>query len=377
MRRALALARLGEGLVEPNPMVGAVLLDDRQQLIAEGWHERFGAAHAEAAALKRAGPRARGATLFVTLEPCCHQGKTPPCTEAIIAAGVRTVVVAHRDPFPAVNGQGLARLRAAGVEVQTGLLESEAARLIAPFAKLVLAGMPYVHAKWAMTLDGRIASRLGRSRWISSPASRAAAHRLRGRMDAVAVGLKTVLADDPLLTARPRGPRTPTRVIIDSLALLPLESRLVASIDQGPVLVAATQAAPDQRVAGLRRRGVEVFVGPAVEGPHGPRVDLSSLLRDLGRRQFTNVLVEGGGRLLGSLHDGGLIDELHVFIAPKLLGGELARCAVAGQGADQPPELPSLVDPIVERLEGDVYIHGALARQTAAEPAAAGAARAF
>jgi len=264
MRRAIELARLGIGLVEPNPPVGAVIVDDELRLIGEGWHERFGGAHAEVAAIAQAGAKARGGTLFVTLEPCCHTGKTPPCTEAVIAAGLKRVVVGMSDPFPQVAGRGIRQLREAQIDVEVGLLGPEARLLAAPFCKLVETGLPYVHAKWAMTLDGRIASHSGASKWISNAASHALAHKLRGRMDAILVGIGTVLADDPLLTARPAGPRTATRIVFDGRGRLPIDSQLVRTLDQAPLLVVTGPQAPRESLARLRDKGVEVFeCGPA------------------------------------------------------------------------------------------------------------------
>ena len=370
MRRALVLARQGEGCVEPNPMVGAVVLDADGHTVGEGYHQRFGEAHAEVNALAQAGKLARGGTLVVTLEPCCHHSKTPPCTQAVVAWGVRRVVAAMQDPFPKVAGGGFAQLREVGVEVDVGLLEAEARRLTAPFCKLVETGMPFVHAKWAMTLDGRIASRTGASRWISGPESRAVTHRLRGRMDAIVVGIGTALADDPLLTARPPGPRNATRIVLDSHARLPVESQLVRSVDQAPLVVVTGPAAPEERVSKLRAVGVEVLVvAAAVRSRHAPRdephdakrddcVDLRELLRELGRRQFTNVLVEGGGRVLGAFFDQQLINEVHVFIAPKILGGSAAVSPLAGLGLSSPEESPSFLDRTVEQLGADVYIRG-------------------
>ena len=221
MARALAEAGRGRGSVEPNPMVGAVVVRDGT-LVGVGHHELFGGPHAEVNALARAGGLAAGSTLYVTLEPCCHQGKTPPCTEAVIGAGMARVVAALRDPFPKVDGGGAARLRAAGVEVSMGLMAEEAARLNGPYLKRLATGLPYVLAKWAMTLDGKTASRSGDSRWISGPRSRALVHEVRGRMDAILVGIGTVMADDPSLTARPTGPRTPARVVLDGSARLPV-----------------------------------------------------------------------------------------------------------------------------------------------------------
>lgn len=366
MRRAIELARRGEGYVEPNPMVGAVVVDDALRLIAEGWHEQFGGPHAEVHALRRAGDLARGATLFCTLEPCAHQGKTPPCTESVLAAGVAKVVIGSHDPFPQVNGRGIARLRQAGVSVETGLLDHDVRQLNAPFRKLIQHGQPWVHAKWAMTLDGRIASRTGASQWISNALSRGRVHDLRGRMDAILVGVGTALADDPLLTARPPGPRTAMRVVLDSHARLPLDSQLVRTAREGRVLVATTEQAPSARRSSLAAEGVEVLVlpnttrtgAPGRGGPDGGRVDLQALLQALGARRMTNVLVEGGGGLLGALHDQRLIDEVHVFVAPRLLGGAAALSPVLGWGVDHPSAGLSLPQPVVEVLDGDVYVSG-------------------
>ncbi len=361
MQRAIELAHRGIGFVEPNPPVGAVIVDDGLQLLGEGWHERFGSPHAEVQALAQAGTAARGATLFVTLEPCCHFGKTPPCVDAIIAAGLRKVVAGMGDPFPQVAGKGIERLRQAGIEVETGVEERAVRRLTAPFCKLVAAGRPYVHAKWAMTLDGRIASATGASKWISNVRSRAAAHALRGRMDAIAVGIGTVLADDPLLTARPAGPRVATRIVFDSQARLPFESQLVCTAREVPLVIATAPSARRDSVARLREMGVEVIeCGTAPSDGGNGRTDPGALLAELGRRRMTNLLVEGGSELLGSFFDAGLIDEAHVFVAPKLLGGSGAKSPLAGAGRSSPRELPDLVDPEIEVLDGDVYIHGAL-----------------
>ncbi|MEX0700829.1 MAG: bifunctional diaminohydroxyphosphoribosylaminopyrimidine deaminase/5-amino-6-(5-phosphoribosylamino)uracil reductase RibD [Planctomycetales bacterium] len=357
MRRALELASRGLGRVEPNPPVGAVIVDDRWRLLGEGFHERFGGPHAEVAALRAAGERARGGTLFVTLEPCRHHGKTPPCTRAAIAAGVRRVVVAMEDPSPHAAGRGVAELRAAGIEVEVGLLRAAAARLAAPFIKRVSTGRPWVHAKWAMTLDGKIATRTGSSRWISNESSRAVVHALRGRMDAIIVGARTAERDDPLLTARPPGPRVAARIVVDRDAALPLESQLVRSLEQAPLLVAASPAAPDENVQRLMDAGVEVL---RFETEASGAIPIAALLDELGRREMTNVLVEGGGELLGAFFDAGEIDEAHVFIAPKLIGGRAAVTPIAGTGLPEMPQLPSLDDPRIELLEGDVYVHGPL-----------------
>jgi diaminohydroxyphosphoribosylaminopyrimidine deaminase / 5-amino-6-(5-phosphoribosylamino)uracil reductase len=355
MRRGLELARRGIGFVEPNPAVGAVIVADDGHVIGEGWHARFGGAHAEVMALAEAGEAARGATLFVTLEPCCHFGKTPPCSRAVIAAGIRRVVVATVDPAAHVNGGGIAELRAAGIEVEVGLMADEAQRLIAPFAKLMTTGLPWVHAKWAMTLDGKIASKTGSSRWITNEASRAVVHQLRGRMDAILVGIGTVLADDPLLTARPPGPRTPIRIVLDSSARTPLESQLIQTAGEIRTAVAVTRQAPEVRCAALRTAGVEVLEFPEDSTGHP---NLGAVLGELGRRRLTNILVEGGSQVLGHCFDMAVIDEVHAFIAPKLIGGLSARSPLAGQGLAEMSAALRLDPSTVEMLDGDIYLHG-------------------
>lgn len=352
MQRALALAERGRGAVEPNPLVGAVIVQEGV-VVGEGWHQRYGEAHAEINALAQAGARARGATLYVTLEPCCHWGKTPPCTEAVIKAGIHRVVAAMRDPFPRVDGGGIAQLRSAGIAVEVGLGETEARRLNAPYLTLVLLHRPYVHAKWAMSLDGKIATADGDSKWISGPASRERVHRLRGRMDGILIGIGTALADDPLLTARPPGPRAATRIVLDSHGRLPLSSQLVQTAREIPVLLAVASA-PADKMEGLRSAGIEVLIVPDRDG----RVDVVELLAELGRRRFTNLLVEGGGEVLGRFRDADLIDEVHVFIAPLLLGGSGAVSPIAGEGATRIAEGMRLQRWEVEVIAGDVLLHG-------------------
>ena len=351
--RALELAERGRGAVEPNPLVGALVVRNGA-CVGEGWHQRYGGPHAEVHALAAAGDAARGATLYVTLEPCCHHGKTPPCTDAVLRAGVSRVVAAMADPFPQVAGRGAALLRAAGVAVEVGLCEPEARRLNAPYLKLLATGLPYVHLKWAMTLDGKIATRTGDSKWVSNVASRRRVHELRGRVDAVVVGLGTALADDPELTARPPGPRTATRVVLDDRGALPVTSLLVVTARDVPTLVATTAAAPAGWAAQLREAGCEVLPLPAPEG----MPDVRALLAELGRRRFTNFLVEGGGQVHGSFLDAGAVDEVHVFMAPRVAGGGDARTPVAGRGAERIAEALALPHSTVELLDGDVYFRG-------------------
>ena len=337
-------------------MVGCVIAQG-EQVIAEGWHQRFGGPHAEIEALRSAGAAARGATLYVTLEPCCHFGKTPPCTEAVLAAGIAEVVVAQPDPFPAVAGGGIRQLQQAGVAVTTGVLAEQAGRLNAPYRKLITRGRPWVLAKWAMTLDGKLATRAGDSRWISNASSRAVVHRLRGRMDGILVGRGTALRDDPLLTARPPGPRQALRIVLDSRASLRDDCQLVRTARSVPLLVVVGPEAPDDQMRRLEAAGCEVWTA----GGDTPAQRVQHVLDELGRRRLTNVLVEGGGQLLGSLLDAQEIDEVHVFVAAKLVGGEQAVSPVAGTGLPTIAAALTLERPCSECLEDDVYIHGRVA----------------
>lgn len=357
MRRALALAEQGAGRVEPNPMVGCVIARGAE-IIGEGWHARFGGPHAEVVALEVAGPRAAGAVMYVTLEPCCHHGKTPPCTDAILAAGVREVVVAQQDPFPRVAGGGVAALRAAGIHVDVGVLEDEARHLNAPYRKLLSDKRPWVIAKWAMTLDGKLATTTGASRWISGEASRQIVHQLRGRVDAILVGRGTAEMDDPLLVASPTGPRVAARIVVDTRASLPVNSQLVRTARQFPLIVAAAADAPLSHVERLTLAGCEVLLLAGAN--HAERLD--ALLAELGKRQMTNVLVEGGSELFGALADAGQIDEAHAFIAPKYVGGVAAVTPLGGAGVEDMAHAWRLTTPTIEIVDGDVYIHGHVKR---------------
>ena len=356
MLRALALARLGIGDVEPNPAVGAVITDSDGCLISEGYHAKFGGPHAEVEALLRANGSVTGAMVYVTLEPCSHHGKTPPCANALINANVGRVVVAIEDLAPHVAGQGIQRLRDAGIHVDVGTCSEQATMLIAPFQKLQLKQQPFVHAKWAMTLDGKIASRTGSSKWISNEKSRARVHQIRGRMDGIITGIGTVLADDPLLTVRPPGRRTPTRILLDSKARLPLDSNLVQSLTESPVLLFVSESAPTENVAALRNSGIEVI--HAKLDQQSNTLDLDDVLNELGRREMTNVLLEAGGKVLGAFWDAQQIDEVHCFIAPKRIGGVAALSPLAGLGLESMEQSPQLQHSSVETFDGDVYING-------------------
>ena len=348
MKRALALAARGRGAVEPNPMVGAVIVRNAR-IIAEGWHKRFGGPHAEIEALRSGGRRARGAEIFVTLEPCSHFGKTPPCADALIAAGISRAVVAMKDPFRKVSGRGIARLRKAGITVDVGLLGQEARDLNAPFVKLRTRNLPYVIAKFAMTADGQIAAASGDSHWVSCEASRRLVHKLRGRVDAIVIGVSTAIADDPLLAARPKGARVAARIILDSRARLPLGSRLVRTAREIALLVVATRSAAASRIRALERAGAEVIVQP-----RRGRVDVKSLAGELARREMTNVLVEGGAQTTGSFFAAKLVDEVWIFIAPKLIGAGVSP--VSGFSIPRMRNAISLKNVAHEKIGSDILI---------------------
>ena len=348
MRRALELAERGRGHVEPNPLVGAVIVR-AGTIVGEGWYQKFGAPHAEVIAFMQAGDRARGADLYVTLEPCCHHGKTPPCTDAVIQAGITRVFAALEDPFPQVAGKGAEQLRAAGIPVVFGLCNEDARRQNAPYVKLLGTGRPYVHAKWAMSLDGKIATRTGDSKWISNEASRRRVHELRGRMDGILVGIGTALADDPLLTARPPGPRVACRVILDSKAQLPATAQLVRTTAQVPTLIVTCAA----HASTLKAAGCEILRLP---GDGNGRVDLLSLLDELGRRRWTNLLIEGGAAVLGSFFALDAVDEIHAFVAPKVIGGDGAKSPIGGRGIDSIVQSGAWITETIENIDGDAYV---------------------
>lgn len=352
MRRALTLAARGQGRVEPNPMVGCVLVRGGK-IVGEGYHHRFGGPHAEVEALRDAGQAARSATAYVTLEPCCHYGKTPPCTDALIAAGVRRVVAAMADPFPRVCGQGVSILRKAGIRVDIGLGEAEAVRLNGPYLKRQRLGRPWVILKWAQSIDGKIATRTGDSQWISGEQSRRWVHKLRGRVDAVIVGVGTATHDDPQLTCRQGRPsRTATRIVIDPHLRTPAKALLVRTARQTPTILVASRDARPARMKPLVKAGVEILTVRATRNG----LDLAAMLAELGKRGMTNVLVEGGGKTLGAFHDSGLADEAVVFVSRRLIGGEAAISPLSGRG---PAMMTDVRHPIRTTLthmgDDDVY----------------------
>lgn len=391
MRRALKLAARGLGAVEPNPMVGCVIVRDPKttdcakiapdcanadsvcadcadfadetaeaRIVGEGWHRRYGGPHAEVDALAAAGDAARGATMYVTLEPCSHFGKTPPCCDAVIAAGIRRVVVATRDPFPKVDGSGIEKLEAAGIEVKVGVLENKARELNAPYWTRLTKNRPWIIGKWAMTLDGKIATRVGSSYWISSDESRLLVHRLRSRVDAILIGSRTAMEDDPKLTVRlPEGEtplRTPTRVVFDSGGTLSAFSELALTARDVPLLLVFGPEAPAEKKVFWESKGAEVLV---IDAPTREQ-RLILLMNELAKRGMTNVLVEGGGELLGRLFDLEMIDEVKVFVAPKIVGGKEAVVPVGGVGRELMRKAATLKNRKTETVGPDILIGGAV-----------------
>ena len=350
----VALTHAKNGRPSPNPHVGAVVVRDGE-LVASAHHERAGTDHAEVVALRAAGARSVGASLYVTLEPCNHHGRTPPCTEAIIASKVARVVIGCRDPNPHVEGDGATKLRAAGIEVVVGVREEKALAWIAPWAKHITLGLPYVSLKLALSLDGRIATRTGESKWVTGPDARAKVHLLRSRSDGIAIGIGTALADNPRLTVRDTPGESPLRIVFDTKLRLPIDSRLVQTARDVPTLVLCGVDAPVIAEEELAAAGVECVRGPvSAEG----RLDVLAALRSLAQRGIVSLMVEGGAELAGSLLAGRYADELHVFVAPILLGPRGRAGAVDWAGPDTPQKAPRIASPAWELVGNDAYVHG-------------------
>ncbi len=350
MRRAIALAEQGVGWTAPNPMVGAVIVKDGR-VIGEGYHRKCGELHAERNALAALTEPAKGATMYVTLEPCCHHGRTPPCTEAILEHGIARVIIGSRDPNPLVSGKGVETLRAHGIAVEQDVLRSECDALNPEFFHFILTGRPYVVMKYAMTLDGKIASHTGVSQWITGETARAHVHRLRGRFAAILAGIGTVLADDPMLNCRLPGAHQPVRVIVDSHLRIPLDSQLCRTAGQYPTVVAYAVCSED-RVRALNALGVRAVCLPGADG----RVDLRALMDWLGQEKLNSVLIEGGGQLHEAALRAGVVNHVCAYVAPKLLGGAEAKTPVEGLGADTPDGAAQLSGLQVTQLGGDLLL---------------------
>jgi diaminohydroxyphosphoribosylaminopyrimidine deaminase/5-amino-6-(5-phosphoribosylamino)uracil reductase len=354
MRRALELAARGVGQVSPSPLVGCVVARDDGEVVGEGFYLYEGVKHAETRALEQAGARARGATAYVSLEPHAHQGRTPPCTVALIKAGVRRVVAPVEDPNPLVSGRGFMHLREAGVEVQVGLLAEDASRLNEKYIHALRHARPFVHLKLACSLDGRIATRTGDARWITNETSRARVHQLRHEYDAILVGAGTANADDPLLTDRSRLPRHRplTRVLLDDSLQLSPGSQLAQTANDSPVIIFTSDTADERAAATLQERGVEI-----VRVPGGAR-DLAWVLENLHGRSLQSVLVEGGATVAGMFLEAGLVTKVSFFIAPLIIGGSDSKAAVAGTGATRIADATRLRNVQITQHDSDVEITG-------------------
>lgn len=364
LEEALELAQRGRGWTSPNPVVGAVVVNG-DGVVGRGYHRRYGAAHAELEALHEAGSRARGGTLYVTLEPCNHYGKTPPCTEAIAKAGIARVVLGCLDPNPK-SKRGMEALRAKGIEVVSGVLEKACREANAPFFKRMRTKLPLVTAKWAMTADGKIATARGDSKWITSPAARAEAHRLRGEHDAILVGIGTVLTDAPLLTVRLGLPDQgepawqPRRVILDSMARTPLDAPLWTAEGGGPIVIFVTPGAPADRRKALEEKGAQVVELPEETDGERKMLPVRAALEYLAEAGALSVFVEGGSEVLGSFLDARMVDRVAVFVAPKIVGGRDGVTAVRGRGVDRVSESLDMQVTGVRQVEQDVLIEGRL-----------------
>lgn len=355
MRRCVALAKQGIGWTSPNPMVGAVIVKNGR-IIGEGWHVRRGELHAERHALSRCTESPDGADLYVTLEPCCHHGRQPPCTDAILAAGIKRVYVGSDDPNPLAAGKGLEILRSKGVEAKTGILKGECDGLNQVFFHFIRTGTPYVVMKYAMTLDGKIAAYTGKSQWITGKDARSRVHQERHRLRGILVGVGTVLADDPMLNCRMEGGRDPVRIVCDTHLRTPADSRLVKSAGRIETILATCCTDPARQRPYLEA-GCRVWQLPAVQG----RVNLSALMQRLGQAEIDSVLLEGGAELNWSMLEAGLVQKVQVYLAPKLLGGLTARSPIGGQGVPEPGRGWRLENSVIHPIGEDFLIESEVA----------------
>ena len=355
MRRALELAEKGAGWVSPNPLVGAVIVKD-EEIIGEGYHERYGQLHAERNALAHCTKSPKGATIYVTLEPCCHHGKQPPCTDALLAAGIRRVVIGSKDPNPLVHGKGIRILREHGVEVTEHVLEKECDVENEVFFHYMQTKLPFVILKYAMTLDGKIATYTGASRWVTGEAARAHVHRMRNRYRAIMVGVGTVLADDPMLNVRVEGWKSPVRMVCDSSLRIPLDSQIVRSAKEYRTIVAYAGREENEeiteKIERLHAKGVDTVCCPDEKG----QIDLKKLMTYLGNEGIDSILLEGGGTLNDSALRAGIVKEVHCFIAPKLFGGKNSKTPVQGIGIGLPSEALKLKCTDICRIGEDIRI---------------------
>lgn len=355
IKRALELAEKGAGKVNPNPLVGAVLVKNNK-IIGEGYHKSYGSAHAEVNAISNAAESTEGATIYVTLEPCCHYGKTPPCVNAIIKNKIKRVVVGALDQNPLVAGKGIKILRDHGIEVTTGILEAECKKINEIFMKFINTKKPFVIMKSAMSLDGKTAAFTGDSKWITSEESRLQVHKLRNRVSAIMVGIGTVLTDNPMLTCRIPGGSNPKRIIVDSKMRIPLEAKALNQEDNALTIVAATEKAPKEKLQQLTAKGIQVLILPEYKD----KVDLAALIIKLGELNIDSILLEGGSTLNYSALEQGIVDKVQFYIAPKIIGGENAKTPVGGAGASKLIDCFKLNDLDVKKIGEDILIEGYL-----------------
>lgn len=355
MQMALDLAAKAKGRSSPNPMVGAVIVKD-DKVVGQGYHHQAGTPHAEVHALNEAGFLAQDATMYVTLEPCSHYGKTPPCAYAVAKSGIKEVYVAMVDPNPQVAGRGIQVLRDAGVTVNVGLLGAEAKKLNEIFIKYITTGEPFVVLKSAVSLDGKIATRTGHSQWVTGEKARLKVHELRDTYDAILVGIGTVLADNPALTTRlpDRSGRDPVRIILDSRARIPMDAQVINENSRARTIIVTSEKAHFAKVGALRASGVEVWTLPEADG----MIDIKALLKEIGRQEITSLLIEGGSRVNASFLEAGLLDKVCWFIAPKFVGGHEAPGAIGGIGIQNMNQAPWLEEIEVSTLGEDIYIEG-------------------
>ena len=368
MRRAIELAKKGGGYVHPNPLVGCVVVKDGE-IIAEGYHEKYGEFHAERNALTRCKTETKDASLYVTLEPCCHYGKTPPCTEIIIEKGIKKVFVGILDPNPLVAGKGVKSLQDAGIEVEVGLCENEIREMNKVFLKYITTKRPYVIMKTAMTLDGKIAAHTGDSKWVTNEESRKMVHELRSELAGVVVGIGTVLADDPMLTCRLEGEHhQPVRIVVDSNLRIPLDSQMVKTAREYRTIIATTQdvisteAKRNGEISFNCRRFLDKLEMTGVEllecQSKNNHVDINDLMTKLGAMGIDSLLLEGGGTLNAAFLEAGCVDEVWAFIAPKIIGGEGSKTPVSGKGIDKMSKAVNLQDIDIQNINGDILIKG-------------------
>ncbi|MBU5488262.1 bifunctional diaminohydroxyphosphoribosylaminopyrimidine deaminase/5-amino-6-(5-phosphoribosylamino)uracil reductase RibD [Clostridium sp. MSJ-8] len=353
MKRALELAALGRGKVAPNPMVGAIIVKE-DKIIGEGYHKKYGDNHAEVNAVENATEDVRGATMYVTLEPCAHYGKTPPCAKRIVEEGIKKVVIGVLDPNPLVAGKGVNILKDAGIEVVVGVLEEECRKINEIFMKYIETSRPFVLMKYAMSLDGKISTATGKSKWISCEESRKDVHKLRNNLSAIMVGINTVIKDNPMLNCRIEGGNDPIRIIVDSNLRIPLDSKIVNTSNNISTIVATTHKADKDKIKLLEERNVEVIVAKEKDG----RVDITSLIDKLGEKKIDSILLEGGSEINFSCLQEGIVDKVRIYIAPKILGGNNAKGAVGGRGVSEMIESFNIENIDISTIGSDIVVEG-------------------